>query len=132
MSPAMVERGLGAFSEADPIFILADGGDLLVFRTQQDLERYVESPDIDGYRAFDSNGAQYEFAVASAGEGSHRIGIAIQPVSLVKRNDRSRASEELKALVASYLDRKSSGMDHQESNLEMLLATLVDTIGFSR
>lgn len=116
-----------------PPLVLYDQGDLMLFESAEDLERYVESTDIIGYRVFDSNGDIVHLTTTpSSSEVRNRMRIVrIAPVRGSTNIPRINAEQELEDLLRTFLMR-ITGKSHNQSVLTELLAELQAVIGFTR
>lgn len=97
-----------------PIFV-AEGNDLAVFETVERAERQVESPDVDDYKVFDSEGLRLRFLRRTEPTGRWIKSVAIEPVQLVPAEE-SPSREELRALLLRCL----VGVGETRSELESL------------
>lgn len=115
-----------------PPLILIEGGDLTVFRSKTDLERYVESPDIHYYRVFDSQGAVLELSVSANESDPGLPGVAVLPVRLTIPGAPQTAREELATKIVAFLGAVAPHESTSDSSLERLIERLVGVVGFTR
>lgn len=83
--------------------ILIYGWELSLFKKKEDVERYVESPDIDDYVLFDAAGARLSFFINSRSTRGSTPGwvTSVDPVTVVD----GEPTEETAALLAAYLEK---------------------------
>jgi hypothetical protein len=114
-----------------PPIILSDEGDVALFESIEDFERYVESPDIASYRVFDAAGQVIRLATEHSTSAQSRS-VNIVPVGRVTVSE-SQVNEiaQLETLVRDFLAR-ATGKSYDRGALPELLRALQATIGFTR
>lgn len=113
--------------------ILCENGDVDLFESVEDLERYVESPDIAGYRVFDGSGDVLHLTTAqpTPGQKGWLSMVRIVPVRVDIGEARLNAADELEERLRDFLSR-ATGKSYNQSALPELLTVLQATIGFTR
>lgn len=115
--------------------ILCENGDVDLFESVADLERYVESPDIAGYRVFDANGDVLHLTTVQPQPASNEKGwlgvVRVVPVRIDVDAPRVNAVEELEGLLRDFLSR-ATDKAYDRSALPELLTVLQATTGFTR
>lgn len=116
-----------------PPLILCENGDINLFEFVEDLERYVESPDIAAYRVFDANGDVLHLTTEEpVSEKKRWLNIVqVVPVRIDVDAPRANAAGELEGILRAFLIR-ATGKPYGQSALPELLAALQATIGFTR
>lgn len=113
--------------------ILCESGDVSLFESVEDLESYVESPDIAGYRVFDANGNLFHLTTAQP--TSNKTGtvhvIPVFPVRIDIVESPVNAARELETLLRGFL-LHATGTLYDQMILSELLGILQKTIGFTR
>jgi len=114
-----------------PPFVLCDKGDVTLFESVDDLERYVETPDIASYRVFDASGQVFRLTSAQP-SSTQKGGFGLVSVSRVSVSE-SQVNDgaALEVLLRDFLQR-ATGRSFDRSALPDLLAALRATIGFTR
>ena len=115
--------------------VLEDSGDLCLFESASDLERYVEAPDVAGYRVFDANGDLFRLSPVvhsvSSLSRSPPLGNSADSVRLEQDIMAAHAAEDLTQLLRAFLGRVTNErFDHIE--LSELLAEMRTRVGFTR
>jgi hypothetical protein len=113
--------------------ILSDNGEVNLFESVEDLERYVESPDIINYRVFDSNGDVLKLNTSptpTRQKGLFNI-VRITPVQVVIGESHVNEVAELEERLREFLLRVT-GKSYIQSPLTELLTVLQTTIGYTR
>jgi len=108
--------------------LLFDDGDISVFERVEDLERYVESPDVGGYIVFDASGSKFSFGVPVG-----KVGVRIIDVKGVKLIPAESSVEEVDLVnrIRKFLLRV--GVDAADRNsLSEVLDLLIDRVGFTK
>lgn len=103
--------------------ILCDNGDVALFESVEDLERYVESPDIDSYRVFDANGDVLHLTTPASNKKSRSWGVQIDSVQVDADALRANAVKDLEGELRDFLSRVT-GKVYEQSTLPELLAIL--------
>ena len=109
--------------------ILVDGLDVQFFASAADLERYVESPDVDAYRAYDSAGTRLRLIALKLSNDSslvaHITGVRVEtdvpPVQV---------TEELRQVLS--LEAARVGIDDSALSIESLVSALVACTGYQK
>lgn len=117
-----------------PPLILCENGDVNLFEFVEDLERYVESPDIAAYRVFDANGDVLHLTTEEPVSGKKRwlnIVRRVVPVRIDVDAPRANAAGELESILRAFLVR-ATGKSYDQGALPELLVALQATIGFTR
>jgi hypothetical protein len=113
-----------------PPLILFDKGDVLLFQSVDELQSYIESPDVSNYRLFDADGQVLSLSVV-APDPSRKKPIELVSVSRVVVGDsREKAATELELLLRDFLSR-ATGKNYMGTSLHDLLVLLQTTIGFT-
>lgn len=109
-----------------PLFLI-DSGDVSAFSSSQDLEKYIESPDIGGYLVFDASGLKLELQLAQK-----RVGmiVDIDRVRLVGSNNVPQP-HLLRDILSSFL-KKLNVPTLADDDLSKLVRLLVETVGYTR
>lgn len=83
--------------------ILIYGSELSLFKKKENVERYVESPDLDNYVLFDAAGARLSFLINSGSARGSVPGwvMRVDPVTVTG----GEPTDETAALLASYLEK---------------------------
>lgn len=108
--------------------VLIDNGDVLLFRTAHDLEQYVESPDISGYVAYDSEGMRLRL-ISSSDNSETRLIKPVHSVLLNRSDPIEYAAEDLQQELAQFLQRL--GVSARDQSLESLIAAVEKSIGYT-
>lgn len=109
-----------------PIFLI-DHGDISAFSSPEDLEMYVESPDIADYLVFDAAGRQLELHSITGRRGSV---VDIDSVRLVAVFGMPQ-TDLLRNSLKSFLNRLDiPTSDHDE--LPELIKTFVEVVGYTK
>ena len=111
----------------NPIFLI-DSGDVLLFRTTHDLELYVESPDISGYVAYDSEGMRLRL-ISSSDDSEARLIKPAHSVLIDRSSPIEYAAEDLRQELAEFLLRLGARAGDQ--SLESLIAAVENSIGYT-
>lgn len=83
--------------------ILIYGSELSLFKKKEDVERHIESPDLEDYVLFDAAGARLSFFVNSRSPRGSVPGwvMRVDPVTVVG----GESTDETAALLASHLEK---------------------------
>lgn len=110
--------------------ILCENGDVDLFESIEDLERYVESPDIADYRVFDAAGDVLHLTTAQPTTGQKGTGqkgwlnmVRVIPVRIDIGRPRMNAINELEKRLRDFLSR-TTGKSYNQSTLPELLTVL--------
>lgn len=109
-----------------PLFLF-DGGDLSIFEKAEDLERYVESPDVDGYEVFDASGARFGFDVPSGHKGGWIEVTNGRLVPMPDGEDKGYLEQRIREFLSAIGVEVSNDQD-----LEEVISTLIGVVGFTR
>jgi hypothetical protein len=112
--------------------ILSDRGDIAVFETICDLERYVESPDAAEYRVYDASGQRYFFKGYQEPSKVDAIVRKVQSVQLDEEHPGPQATEELAQLLRSYLQRVGYREPVDSWPLQQLVKKTIELSGYTR
>lgn len=115
-----------------PLF-LCENGDVDLFESVEDLEHYVESPDVADYRVFDASGDVLHLTTAQPAtrqKGWLNI-VRVVPVRVDVGESPVNAVDELEERLRDFLSR-TMGKSYHKSALPELLTALQATIGFTR
>lgn len=107
--------------------LLVDHGDISVFSSNQDLEKYAESPDIAGYSAFDAAGYQLDLQSVM---GRIDTVVDVNPVRLVEVGGVPQPNL-LRDSIRSFLNRVNVPTS-DDDDLSKLIGVLVETIGYTK
>lgn len=113
-------------------WILSDQGDIAVFETVSDLERYVESPDVAAYRVYDASGRRYFFKGHRNCSTEETVFQKIQSVELDEENPGPGAVDELVDLLRSYLTRVERRDQVETLSLQQLVQKTIKISGYAR
>lgn len=114
-----------------PPFILCDKGDVALFESIEDLERYIESPDIASYRAFDANGQVLCLMTMYPTPAPQKL-VSIVPVDRVTVSESGvHEVTELETLLRDFLFR-ATGQLFERGALPELLTVLRAENGWRR
>lgn len=111
--------------------ILSDQGDVAVFETVADIERYVEPPDAAEYRIYDALGRRYFFKGYREPLGSVLVKRS-QPMQLDDEHPGDQAGNDLAQLLRSYLQRVGCREPLQTWSLEQLVRETIERSGYTR
>lgn len=111
--------------------ILIDDGDVALFESVEDLEHYVESPDISNYKVFDAEGQRVNLTEASPIAIKQRLFGAVSVSRIVASNSCISAVEELEELLRVFLHRVTGNI-YDNGALPELLKVLQAKIGYTR
>lgn len=110
--------------------ILIYGSELSLFKKKEDVERYVESPDIDDYLLFDAAGARLSFLINSTSTRGSVPGwvTRVDPVTVVD----GESTKETAALLASYLEKYLLGNNRniKDRSIEYLVNEVALIAGY--
>ena len=112
-------------------FILIDKGDVNLFESIKDLERYVESPDIAGYQVFGANGQVLHLTTIHPASTPKRWANVVSVDRVTVSESRVHEIAKLEILLRDFLFR-STGKLFDQSALPELLTILQATFGFTR
>lgn len=112
--------------------ILSDQGDIAVFETVRDLERYVESPDAAEYRVYDTSGQRYFFKGYREPSKGRAVVQKAQPVQLDEEDPGPQSAEELAQLLRRYLQRVGHREPVESWSLRQLVQKTIELIGYTR
>jgi len=110
-----------------PLF-LVEGRDVSVFQTPDDLDRFVESPDLAEYRVFDSEGNEYFFK-GVAERPAQKVGVIKVARGQLNRETSHVATDEFRGYLLGALSIDDAGEGAQAS-LSVLVALAVKKLGF--
>lgn len=119
-----------------PPFIVSESGDISIFKSVFDAERYLESPDvIDGrYIVYDSEGHLLKLEAMSQ-KSTSLLGlnvVQVGKVSISSGEAEAPRTEELRQSLVGFLVRLSAGNDWlKESTLQEVLAKTIEMTGFT-
>lgn len=108
-------------------FFLIDNGDVSAFSSGQELEKYVESPDIGDYLVFDTSGRKFELQSAQKRAGAI---VDIDRVQLIRSNEAPQP-HLLRGILSSFLEKLNVPI-LTDDDLPELVRLLVKTIGYTR
>lgn len=105
--------------------ILCENGDVDLFESIEDLEHYVESPDIADYRVFDASGDVLHLTTAqpTTGQKGWLNMVRVVPVRIDVGRPRMNAIDELEERLRDFLSR-TTGKSYNQSALPELLTVL--------
>ncbi|MEZ5499832.1 MAG: hypothetical protein R3E77_10440 [Steroidobacteraceae bacterium] len=112
--------------------ILSDQGDVAVFETVRDLERYVESPDIAAYSVFDTSGRRYFFKGCQDTSRDNAIFQGVNSAELDQENPGHIAQDELAAILRSYIRRVERCDPTETLSLQQLVQKTIDLCGYTK
>lgn len=112
--------------------ILSDQGDIAVFETVRDLERYVESPDVAAYRVYDATGRRYFFKGYRNPSRDSAVFQKVELVELDEENPGPDESDDLMELLRSYLRRVERRDSGDTLSLQQLVQKTVELSGYTR
>lgn len=112
--------------------ILSDQGDVAVFETVRDLERYVESPDVAAYRVYDAPGRRYFFKGYRNPAIDGSVFQRVKSVQLDEENPGHDAVDELMELLRSYLRRVERREPSEALSLQQLVQKTIEISGYTR
>jgi len=112
--------------------ILSDQGDVAVFETVRDLERYVESPDVAAYRVYDASGRRYFFKGYRNSAMDDSVFHQVKSVQLDEENPGHDAGEELMELLRSYLRRVEHREPSATLSLQQIVQRTIEISGYTR
>lgn len=117
-----------------PPIVVVSGRNLDVFRSAEDAERYLESPDVmsGGYGAYDSEGRLLKLEVPNPGNWSGRV-VDVNPVKISAGEAEPGHSQELRSAIIDYLIALQIPREHLgHESLPELLLRLVTRAGFTK
>lgn len=112
--------------------ILSDRGDIALFETVRDLERYVESPDADTYKVYDALGQRHFFKGQGVFPQSKAVVLGVRPLQLDEENPGPQEAEELMQLLRSYLKRVGNPGPVNSLPLDQLIQKTIEMCGYTR
>ena len=104
-----------------------EDGDISMFASPRDLERYVESPDIAGYSVFDATGQPLGLQSVPGGAG---LVVDVDPVALVEGAG-APTPEVLRDRIRAFLGRLGV-VTSEDADLPGLVRLLVEAIGYTK
>lgn len=109
-----------------PPIILVEGQDVSFFASAAELERYVESPDIECYRVFDADGQILSLTsdTPPPKRGKRLAWVEVGKVKVSRSEPPDAAPAELARILSSYLARLT-GRSCEETDLGELLRELM-------
>jgi hypothetical protein len=112
--------------------LLSDRGDISVFETVRDLERYVESPDAFEYKIYDASGQRFFFK----GDRPASKGVAFiskwRSMRLDIENPGLHEGDELSKVLRAYLQRVGYSDPIEPGSLQHLVLKTIELTGFTR
>jgi len=112
--------------------IVGDQGDVDVFETVRDLERYVESPDAAECQVYDASGQRYFFKGYREPSKGGAVVQKVQPVQLDEEDPGPQSAEELAQLLRSYLQRVGHREPVESWSLQQLVQKTIELSGYTR
>jgi len=118
-----------------PIIVVYEPGDVNIFQSIEDAERYLESPDVDQLIAYDSEGRFLDLKVPES-KGLSFLGIGVIPVTKVtisSAESQPAHIEDLQEILHGLLQHLEVSMEWLEkATLDDLLVKSIEQIGFTR
>lgn len=110
-----------------PPVVVADGLDVMVFRTQDDVERFIEPRDVVGgtYRAWDSSGRALRLDI------EHAMCIDLAPVALSAMLEPPAWANDLATTLRAFL-AATGATPPDTATVEELVAFTVAFAGYTR
>jgi hypothetical protein len=112
--------------------ILSDRGDVSVFETVRDIERYVESPDAAEYRVYDAAGQRYFFKGYRQPSKGKSLFQRVDCVQLDLESPGPLATDELVQVLRSYLARRKRRETGAGLSLNQLVERTIALSGYTR
>jgi hypothetical protein len=110
-------------------FVLIGDGDLAIFRSASDVERYVESPDIDLYRVFDCRGVRLRL-VSNEAPPSGKWVASVVPVQLIEPDVEEYDAPALAEALRAFLIETGTHVT-ADDKLEVLLLRFEQEHGYT-
>lgn len=111
-------------------FILFEGNEILIFRIKDEVERYVESPDIEIYDLFDSCGAQLSFSLNTSDVVDYVSAwiVKIVPVTVEDEFPTPQSIDNFISRLKFFLARYGRASD--EKSMKDLIEDVVSITGY--
>ena len=107
-----------------PPFFAIEDGNVLMFRSKADLERYIESPDALALQVFDANGQRLSLHVDEPEQNGPAWAIHVSNVRLGSPENPVDGRAELKQALSEFLIRQGYPEAHFD-DIDGLVATFI-------